>query len=101
MSATIIWDDKALKKALKRLIEQCPQRTEEALTQACTDIEAEAKERCPVDTGELRRSITSDVIKEDEGHYIGRVGTNLDYAVYTHEGTGLYSRTNKGRKDLP
>ena len=101
MSATIIWQDDALQKALKRLAEQCPQRTEEALTQACADIEAEAKERCPVDTGELRRSITSDVIKKDEGHYVGRVGTNLYYAVFAHEGTGLYSRTNKGRKDVP
>ena len=101
MSATIIWQDDALQKALKRLAEQCPQRTEEALTQACLDIEAEAKERCPVDTGELRRSITSDVIKEDEGHYVGRVGTNLYYSVFLHEGTGLYSRTNKGRKDVP
>ena len=101
MSATIIWDDDALQKALKRLAEQCPQRTEEALTQACADIEAEAKERCPVDTGELRRSITSDVIKEDEGHYVGRVGTNLYYSIFLHEGTGLYSRTNKGRKDVP
>ena len=29
------------------------------------------------------------------------VGSPLEYAVYVHEGTGLYSRTGMGRKDVP
>ena len=73
---------------------------EKGITEACLAIEAEARERCPVKTGELRRSITHEV--KTEGDVIeGKVGSNLDYAPYIHEGTGIYSRSGSGRKDVP
>lgn len=70
------------------------------ITNMCYAMEAEAKERCPVQTGELRRSIMTE-INADTDQIEGKVGTTLDYAPYIHEGTGIYSRTGAGRKDVP
>jgi phage gpG-like protein len=47
----------------------------------CTDVEADAKAICPVDTGDLKRSISHEV------HGVtGRVGSNLDYAAAVEMG---------------
>lgn len=50
-------------------------------------MERYAKEKCPVDTGDLRRSITFAVDTEER-----RVtcGTNKEYAPYVELGTGVY-----------
>ena len=37
---------------------------------------------------------------EIEGN-IGAVGTNLYYAPYVHQGTGIYAVNDDGRKDVP
>lgn len=42
-----------------------------------------------VDTGRLRASITHALVMTT-GKPIGRVGTNVKYALYVHEGTGIY-----------
>ena len=73
---------------------------EAGITNMCLAMEAEAKERCPVRDGTLRRSITSEV-ETVADEVVGRVGTTLDYAPYVHEGTGIYSRTGSGRKEVP
>lgn len=46
-------------------------------------VERTAKQRTPVDTGTLRRSVTSRVLTAQKGV----VGTNVSYARYVHEGT--------------
>lgn len=49
-------------------------------------VEARAKELCPVDTGRLRSSITSAI--ETEGDTIvGVVGTDVEYASFVEFGT--------------
>jgi HK97 gp10 family phage protein len=45
-----------------------------------------ARARCPVDTGNLRGSITYE-IRREAGSLTARVGTNVPYAIYVHEGT--------------
>lgn len=52
-------------------------------------VEGSAKRRSPVDTGRLRSSITSEVVMRG-GLPIGRVGTNVKYALDIHNGTGIY-----------
>lgn len=52
-------------------------------------VENRAKMLCPVDTGRLRASITHE-LRQEEGLPVVRVGTNVNYAVFVHEGTGLY-----------
>lgn len=44
-------------------------------------IEADTKQLCPVDTGTLKRSYTSDA-EIDGNNIIGTVGTNVEYAPF-------------------
>ena len=46
-------------------------------------VEADATLRAPVDTGNLRSSITHRVVSDEEA----RVGTNVDYAPWVEGGT--------------
>lgn len=50
-----------------------------------------------VDTGRLRNSITHQVGDDESGKYVA-IGTNVDYAIYVHEGTGIYAAEGNGRK---
>lgn len=88
--------------ALKRFKdEQLPQRTKEQMEQVCLFVEGEAKKNCPPSvTGNLRASITH-VVEEDDGQIKGYVGSNLDYAPYVHQGTGIYALEGNGRKQVP
>lgn len=51
--------------------------------------EGYAKKLCPVDTGNLRNSITHRV-ELDGGNSAAYVGTNSEYAAYVELGTGQY-----------
>lgn len=60
----------------------------------CIRVESKAKQnisRNPkrVDTGRLRSSITWE-LRLIGGKPVGRVGTNVKYARYVHDGTGIY-----------
>ena len=68
---------------------------EKALNKSCLAVENEAKKQCPVDTGDLRNSITHEV--EDN---VGYVGTNKEYAPYVEYGTGIFASEGNGR-DTP
>jgi HK97 gp10 family phage protein len=80
-----------LSKLLGNIADQ--KTAQKALKQACAYVELKAKEKAPKDTGELRNSI----IYKVEG-LTGEVGTNLEYAVYVHQGTGLYAFRGAGRE---
>lgn len=77
-----------------------PKELREAMEQACLKVEADSKHNCPSRTGTLRQSITHQVEDTEEG-IIGYVGSNLDYAPYIHQGTGIYALEGKGRKEVP
>ena len=77
-----------------------PEAIMSALEDACQMIENTAVDKCPVDDGTLRASITHSVERE-ENKFVGAVGSNLEYAPYVHEGTGIYAREGKGRTDVP
>lgn len=50
-----------------------------------------AKQLCPVDKGRLRASITWElVVGGQQWPLVARVGTNVEYARYVHDGTGIY-----------
>jgi len=56
-------------------------------------VEAAAKKNLDtdprrIDTGHLRSSITHEFALGSS--WVGRVGTNVDYAPYVHDGTGIY-----------
>ena len=56
--------------------------------------EGYAKKLCPVDTGNLRNSITHTV---DEQEPAAIIGTNNEYAAYVELGTGIYAEGGGGR----
>jgi hypothetical protein len=53
----------------------------------------EAKRICPKDTATLSRSITMEMAAQG-GVPVVYVGSSLEYAIYVHEGTGIYSQRN-------
>lgn len=55
----------------------------ELIQRVVLTVEAQAKRVTPVDTGTLRRSITSRTLTRTQGV----VGTNVSYGRYVHEGT--------------
>lgn len=67
----------ALESACQRALEKCGMVAE-----------GYAKKLCPVDTGNLRNSITHTVA--DNGERAAYVGTNSEYGVYVECGTGVY-----------
>lgn len=72
-----------LAKGLKGYRKMLAEEIKTALTRTLLDIEATAKERCPVDTGRLRASITPDMVGPTEGY----VGTNVAYAAAVEYGS--------------
>lgn len=59
------------------------------LTRKCIRVQSGAKRRCPVDTGRLRSSIRWTLGRDGKGLF-GRVGTEVEYAYFVHEGHGPY-----------
>lgn len=53
-------------------------------------VQNAARRLAPVDEGRLRASITTEVRGSGPSLTV-RVGSNLKYAVYVHEGTGIYA----------
>lgn len=59
-----------------------------ALKRIGMEAEGDAKDLCPVDTGQLRNSISHAVDDREQAAYIG---SDLDYAAYVELGTGIYA----------
>lgn len=85
--------EESMKAAEKQILSELWKRMENA----CLLIEGEARKECPVDQGFLRASITHS-IREDGDKLIGTIGSNLEYAPYVHQGTGIYAVNGDGRK---
>lgn len=78
--------------------ELLPEALKEGLEAAGQLVENEAKHNCPVDDGQLRASITHQ-ITEDLASV--EIGSNLEYAPYVHQGTGIFAVEGDGRKEVP
>ena len=68
----------------KEIIEAMQQATVRAMEKCGLTAEGYAKKLAPVDTGNLRNSITHTVDEEEPAAYIG---TNVEYAPYVCLGT--------------
>ena len=82
--------NKDLEKVIKRLL---PEAVKEGLTEAAIKVQGSAIRECPVDDGILRKSIMFEVTDDN-----AIVGTNVEYAPYVHEGTGIYASAGHGRQ---
>lgn len=92
-------DDASLNNLMDEIANSADLRA--AVGRACALVERKAKEKAPKDTGELRRSITSEVDVAEGGLIEGVVFTPLEYAPYVEYGTGLFAESGNGRKDVP
>ena len=90
-------DNSAFAKSVDSAMAQMTQDMCEKMDRACLAVEGEARKNCPVDQGELRASIASETEATEE-EIIGRIGSNLEYAPYVHNGTGIYAKDGNGRK---
>ncbi len=60
-------------------------------------VQGEAKDLCPVDSGDLQQRIYTDV-KSQQSKVIGKVVTNVEYAAYVEFGTGKKGEESGGDK---
>jgi len=95
---TVIEGLSALEQKFKRM--QKPAAYKAVLQKACRVVEADTKKRAHRVTGNLKASITHEIVTEG-GNLVGYVGTNLEYAPYEEFGTGLYAENGNGRKKVP
>ncbi len=77
----------------KVINELLPEAIKEGLEAVGQFVENESKGNCPVDDGTLKASISHDV--EESTVYIG---SNVEYAPYVHQGTGIYATDGGGRQ---
>ena len=99
--AAISAESTELEQALKDFVElRLPKACAAAMEQACLVVEADSKKNCPVNDGTLRESITH-AVEEDGETVVGYIGSNIDYAPYIHQGTGIYALMGNGRKEVP
>jgi HK97 gp10 family phage protein len=78
--------------------ELLPEKLKYGLETIGQKIENVAKENCPVDDGQLRASITHQITDDLSSV---EIGSNLEYAPYVHNGTGLFAKDGDGRKEVP
>ena len=79
---------------LNAIAKQLPDLIKQKLDNCGYIVENKAKANCNVDKGALRSSITHEAPEEEVV-----IGTNNEYAVYVHEGTGKYAREGNGRQE--
>lgn len=84
--------------ALDRYADRKEKQIIAGATKAALEVERLARQKCPKDTTALRQSITHDV-RPRGPKVTAIVGSELEYAPYVHEGTGIHAPL--GRKDVP
>ena len=79
MPSKFKWDDSKLRKEVDFTVHQ-------KIEKACLMVESDSKKMVAVDTGRLRASITHE-IEKTKNEVIGRVGTNVEYAIVQEYGS--------------
>ena len=75
-------DARAFLSSLDDYLEDVLEGLQQDIEKAALTLERNAKQKCPVDTGKLRASITTEV-----GNLEAEVGTNVEYAPCVEFGT--------------
>ncbi len=79
-------DTSKLEKQLMELVENINKSSESIMKNGCDQIKAQAKDLCPVRTGELRDSIDTRY-DDDTYKHDGYVYSPLNYAIFVELGT--------------
>lgn len=84
-----------------KIIKEIERRQAAGMEAAGAVVASEARERCPIDTGRLRRSIQPGrPEKLGPDSWRVEVGTNVEYAPYVEFGTKAHVITPKRKKAL-
>lgn len=75
---------KVLRNDFPKLVAGVPTAVGRAVAETMVEVETGAKSRCPVDTGNLRNSITGQM-QSPTAAVVG-TGPQAPYGVYVHEG---------------
>ena len=67
-----------------------------AMENTMLNLQKPVKRECPVERGILRASINYKVGLSG-GNVVGRLGCNAKYAIWVHQGTGIYASEGGGR----
>ena len=91
-------DTKAFEQACDNSVNQLQELLMQNMELTLDHVAGKAKEKVGVGTGALRadtRSLGTEIVG-NEVH--GAIGNTLDYAIYHHQGTGIYAVNGNGRK---
>lgn len=77
--------------AIDRLLRSPSGPTGQLLTRIGMQVQNRARSAAPVDTGRLRASIQMTPVQLSGSTLTVRVGSNVNYAVWVHEGTRFMS----------
>ena len=91
-------DTRAFEQACDNSVNQMQELLMQNMELTLDHVAGKAKEKVGVGTGALRadtRSLGIEIVG-DEVH--GAVGNSLEYAIYHHQGTGIYASDGNGRK---
>ncbi|TLQ15919.1 HK97 gp10 family phage protein [Pseudolactococcus raffinolactis] len=91
-------DTRAFEQACDNSVNKMQELLMQNMEQTLDHVAGKAKEKVGVGTGALRadtRSLGVEIVG-DEVH--GAVGNSLEYAIYHHQGTGIYASDGNGRK---
>lgn len=81
---------------IDKVFKQITGRAEIALKAAAIHAESAVTAVTPVDHGNLRRSNSHRIEKQD-GQVVAKVGNSAEYAPFVHNGTGEFAKNGKGR----
>ena len=76
--------------------DDCKKEIEREVEKEAKIVQAQAKVRVPVDTGNLRDNIKTSV-RWDGNTCVGVISANTNYAIYVEYGTGIYAPNGNGR----
>ena len=91
-------DTRAFEQACDNSVNKMQELLMQNMELTLDHVAGKAKEKVGVGTGALRadtRSLGVEIVG-DEVH--GAVGNSLEYAIYHHQGTGIYAEEGNGRK---
>ena len=91
-------DTRAFEQACDNSVNKMQELLMQNMEVTLDHVAEKAKEKVGVGTGALRadtRSLGVEIVG-DEVH--GAVGNSLEYAIYHHQGTGIYAVNGDGRK---
>lgn len=77
--------------------DDCKKEIKREVEKEAKVVQTQAKLLAPVDTGNLRNNINTDV-KWEGNTCVGVISADTEYAIYVEYGTGIYSSLGTGRQ---